>query len=78
VATRTGQFVRFVDHVLNWQLERNQHLFVLDAFIGLPAVYSNGVDLQVENERNKFLVIELSPRVTILFNMKKQRAIVSI
>jgi hypothetical protein len=35
----------------------------LDALIGLPAVYSNSIDLQVENERSKFLVIELSPHV---------------
>ena len=36
----------------------------LDALIGLPAVYSHGIDLQVENERSKFLVIELSPHVS--------------
>ncbi|CAF0965041.1 unnamed protein product [Rotaria magnacalcarata] len=34
---------------------------LIDALIGLPAVESAGIDLQVENERNKFLVIELSP-----------------
>ncbi|CAF4238218.1 unnamed protein product, partial [Rotaria sp. Silwood2] len=34
---------------------------LIDALIGLPAVFSSGVDLQIENERNKFLVIELSP-----------------
>ena len=47
--------------------------FLLDAMIGLPAVYSNGIDLQVENERKKFLVIELSPHVNskiIFFNSK--------
>jgi hypothetical protein len=38
-------------------------LFSLDALIGLPAVHSNGIDLQVESERSKFLVIELSPHV---------------
>jgi hypothetical protein len=39
---------------------------LLDALIGLPAVYSHGIDLQVENERSKFLVIELSPHVKYL------------
>ncbi|CAF0762309.1 unnamed protein product [Rotaria sp. Silwood1] len=34
---------------------------LIDALIGLPAVYSSGIDLQVEDERNKFIVIELSP-----------------
>ncbi|CAF4418918.1 unnamed protein product [Rotaria sp. Silwood2] len=40
-----------------------KHGFVslIDALIGLPAVYSNGIDSQVEDERNKFLLIELSP-----------------
>jgi hypothetical protein len=40
-------------------------LLILDALIGLPAVYSQGIDLQVEDERSKFLVIELSPHVNI-------------
>ncbi|CAF3352002.1 unnamed protein product [Rotaria socialis] len=34
---------------------------LIDALIGLPAVESAGIDLRVENERNKFLVIELCP-----------------
>ncbi|UJR35359.1 hypothetical protein I4U23_028116 [Adineta vaga] len=34
---------------------------LIDALIGLPAVYSHGIDFEVENERLKFLVIELSP-----------------
>jgi len=38
---------------------------LLDALIGLPAVYSHGIDLQVENERSKFLVTELSPHVNL-------------
>ncbi|CAF4746596.1 unnamed protein product [Rotaria sp. Silwood1] len=33
----------------------------VNALIGLPAVYSSDIDSQVENERNKFLVIELLP-----------------
>jgi hypothetical protein len=46
---------------------------LLDALFGLPAVYSHGIDLQVENERSKFLVIELSPHVNlkiVLNNLK--------
>ncbi|CAF4754963.1 unnamed protein product, partial [Rotaria sp. Silwood2] len=44
-----------------------KHGFVslIDALIGLPAVYSNGIDSQVEDERNKFLLIELSPHVKL-------------
>ncbi|CAF1139101.1 unnamed protein product [Rotaria sordida] len=34
---------------------------LIDALIGLPAVYSDDIDSQIENERKKFLVIELSP-----------------
>ncbi|CAF1379311.1 unnamed protein product, partial [Didymodactylos carnosus] len=34
---------------------------LFDALIGLPATYSESIDKQVENERQKFLVIELSP-----------------
>jgi hypothetical protein len=44
-----------------------KNCLLLDALIGLPAVYSHGIDLQLENERSKFLVIELSPHV----NLKK-------
>jgi len=42
-----------------------KNCLLLDALIGLPAVYSQGIDLQVENERSKFLVIELSPHVNL-------------
>lgn len=38
-------------------------ILLSDALIGLPAVYSSGIDFEVENERCKFLVIELSPHV---------------
>jgi hypothetical protein len=41
----------------------DEDLFIIDVIFGLPAVYSHGIDLQVENERSKFLVIELSPDV---------------
>ncbi|CAF0814063.1 unnamed protein product [Adineta steineri] len=34
---------------------------LVDALIGLPAVYSSSIDSDVENERSKFLVTELSP-----------------
>jgi hypothetical protein len=34
---------------------------LIDALIGLPAVYSKSIDLEVENERSKFLVTGLSP-----------------
>lgn len=37
---------------------------LIDAFIGLPAVYTQSIDLQVENERSKFLVTELSPHAS--------------
>ncbi|CAF0780260.1 unnamed protein product [Adineta ricciae] len=37
---------------------------LVDAFIGLPAVFSPGIDAEVENERLKFLVIELSPHAS--------------
>ncbi|CAF4387471.1 unnamed protein product, partial [Rotaria magnacalcarata] len=33
---------------------------LIDSVIGLPAIRSCGIDLEVENERNKFLVAELS------------------
>ncbi len=45
---------------------------LIDALIGLPAVYSQGLDLLVENERNKFLVIELSPHVNLKTNFNSK------
>jgi hypothetical protein len=36
---------------------------IIDILIGLPAVVSKSVEKQVENERRKFLVNELSPHV---------------
>lgn len=65
MAPRFRQFIRSVriEQELFWS--NNKPLWISDALIGLPAAYSQGIDAQVEHERLKFLVIELSPHVRI-------------
>lgn len=63
--TRLGQFSWSVYFYFTYLTIIYQILFIIDALIGLPAVFSAGIDLQVETERLKFLVVELSPTVKL-------------
>lgn len=63
--TRLGQFSWSVYFYFAYLTIIYQILFIIDALIGLPAVFSAGIDLQVETERLKFLVVELSPTVKL-------------